>query len=145
VRSLRLYDSAMRKHDNPELRERLTDVQYHVTQEAGTEPPFSGAYWDEHGEGMYRCIVCDAALFASDTKYDSGTGWPSFWQPIADGAVATKHDFKLIVPRTEVTCANCGAHLGHVFSDGPDPTGKRFCMNSASLRLDSTDGETGGG
>jgi peptide-methionine (R)-S-oxide reductase len=126
----------MRKHDNPELRERLTPEQYHVTQEAGTEPPFSGEYWDEHDPGTYRCIVCDAPLFTSDTKYDSGTGWPSFWQPISGEAVATKHDFKLIVPRTEVTCGACGAHLGHVFSDGPDPTGKRYCMNSASLRLD---------
>jgi len=127
----------MRRHDDDlELRNRLTPMQYHVTQEAGTEPAFTGEYFDEHDAGTYRCIVCDAPLFASNTKYDSGTGWPSFWAPIAEGSVTNKLDFKLIVPRTEVTCSNCGAHLGHVFSDGPDPTGQRYCMNSASLHLD---------
>ena len=123
----------------PELRERLTDVQSHVTQEAGTERAFTGEYWDTKDAGTYRCIVCDEPLFSSETKYDSGSGWPSFWEPLADEAVGTKRDFKLIVPRTEVVYSNCGAHLGHVFPDGPQPTGQRYCMNSASLRLDRSE------
>jgi peptide-methionine (R)-S-oxide reductase len=126
----------MAKIDDGELREKLTPEQYHVTQEAGTERAFSGEYWDTKDAGTYRCIVCDEPLFSSDTKYDSGSGWPSFWQPIDDTSVDTKLDFKLVVPRKEVVCANCGAHLGHVFPDGPQPTGQRFCMNSASLRLE---------
>ncbi|HSF85807.1 MAG TPA: peptide-methionine (R)-S-oxide reductase MsrB [Acidimicrobiia bacterium] len=128
-----------KKNADPQLRERLTDLQYHVTQEAGTERAFTGEYWDTKDPGTYRCVVCDEALFSSDTKYDSGSGWPSFWEPLSDGAVGTSKDFKLIMPRTEVTCANCGAHLGHVFPDGPRPTGQRYCMNSASLRLDRSE------
>ena len=119
-----------------ELRERLTPEQYHVTQEAGTERAFTGEYWDTHDDGTYRCIVCDAPLFDADTKFDSGTGWPSFYQPMETDAVAEHTDRTLGMMRTEVTCSNCGAHLGHVFPDGPRPTGQRYCMNSCSLRLD---------
>lgn len=126
----------MPKPDQSELAERLTDLQYHVTQEGGTERAFTGEYWDTKDDGTYRCVVCDTPLFSSGTKYDSGTGWPSFWTPISDEAVATKQDRSHFMVRTEVQCAECGAHLGHVFPDGPDPTGERYCMNSASLRLD---------
>ncbi len=127
-------DPARRPSDD-ELRARLTPEQYHVTQEAGTERAFSGMYWDCHDEGTYRCIVCDTALFRSDDKFDSGTGWPSFFQAIDDGAVTTRTDTTHGMVRTEALCATCGAHLGHVFPDGPRPTGLRFCMNSASLAL----------
>lgn len=126
----------MKKHGDPQLKARLTPLQYHVTQEEGTEPAFTGEYWDTKAAGTYECVVCGEPLFSSDTKYDSGTGWPSFYEPITSGAVDTKRDFKLIVPRTEVRCSSCGAHLGHVFNDGPDPTGQRYCMNSAALRLE---------
>ena len=127
-------------HSESDLRQRLTPQQYHVTQEAGTEPPFTGIYWDTKDDGTYRCVVCDRPLFSSDTKYDSGTGWPSFFQPIEEGAVETKRDRSLFMERIEVLCGDCGAHLGHVFPDGPRPTGQRYCMNSASLRLE-TEGE----
>ena len=126
-----------------ELRRRLTAEQYQVTQHQGTEPAFTGAYWDCHDEGTYRCVVCDAPLFASATKYDSGTGWPSFFRPVADEAVATEVDASHGMVRTEAVCATCGAHLGHVFPDGPRPTGQRYCMNSASLRLDRDAAEDG--
>lgn len=122
--------------DDAELRERLTPIQYEVTQKAGTERAFTGEHWDEKGGGTYLCVVCETPLFSSETKYDSGSGWPSFWEPLHGGAVDTRRDFKLIVPRTEVACASCGAHLGHVFPDGPHPTGQRYCMNSASLSLE---------
>jgi peptide-methionine (R)-S-oxide reductase len=128
-----------KRTEDPELRQRLNDLQYHVTQEAGTERPFTGEYWDAKDDGVYKCIVCDEALFSSETKYDSGSGWPSFWEPIETSAVENRRDFKLVMPRTEVVCANCGAHLGHVFSDGPQPTGQRYCMNSASLRLERSE------
>lgn len=120
-----------------ELRRRLTPEQYHVTQEAGTERAFTGEYWDCKDRGVYRCVVCDEPLFASETKYDSGTGWPSFHSEISEGAVERHSDTSLGMVRTEAVCANCGAHLGHVFGDGPRPTGERYCMNSASLRLDT--------
>lgn len=118
------------------LKERLSPLQYEVTQHAGTERAFTGIYWDNHEDGVYRCIVCDTPLFTSDTKYDSGTGWPSFTDALP-GAVETRTDSSHGMIRTEAVCANCGAHLGHVFPDGPGPTGERFCMNSASLRLET--------
>jgi len=125
--------------DSPELqelRERLTPEQFHVTQEAGTERAFTGEYWDTKTPGTYRCRVCDTPLFSSDTKYDSGSGWPSFTAPLDDDMVEEHRDISHGMIRTESVCGNCGAHLGHVFPDGPGPTGLRYCMNSASLRLD---------
>ena len=119
-----------------ELRQRLTPEQYEVTQHAGTERAFTGAYWNTKDPGTYRCIVCDAPLFSSETKYESGSGWPSFWQALDPSRVTLKEDRAFGMVRTEVNCANCGAHLGHLFPDGPQPTGDRYCMNSASLRLD---------
>jgi len=121
-----------------ELRARLTPEQYAVTQQAGTERAFTGVYWDNHEDGTYRCIVCDTPLFSSSTKFESGSGWPSFWEPLAGDAVELRTDLAHGMVRTEVVCANCEAHLGHVFDDGPRPTGQRFCMNSASLRLDTS-------
>jgi peptide-methionine (R)-S-oxide reductase len=113
-----------------ELRDRLDPLQWQVTQEAGTERAFTGAYWDCHDDGMYRCVVCDAPLFESGTKFDSGTGWPSFTRPVDGGAVEERSDRSHGMTRTEVVCASCGAHLGHVFPDGPPETGLRYCMNS---------------
>jgi peptide-methionine (R)-S-oxide reductase len=119
-----------------ELRQRLTPEQYEVTQRAGTERAFTGAYWNTKDPGTYRCIVCDAPLFSSETKFESGSGWPSFWEAVDPARVKLTDDRAYGMVRTEVTCANCGAHLGHLFPDGPQPTGDRYCMNSASLRLD---------
>lgn len=122
-----------------ELRQRLTPLQYEVTQRAGTERAFSGEYWDTKDPGTYRCVVCGEPLFSSDTKYDSGSGWPSFWEALDPTKVELHEDRSFGMVRTEVTCATCGAHLGHLFPDGPQPTGDRYCMNSASLRLDPAD------
>ncbi|MBZ0093441.1 MAG: peptide-methionine (R)-S-oxide reductase MsrB [Sulfuricellaceae bacterium] len=114
----------------------LTPEQYRVCREKGTERAFTGAYWDSKEQGGYRCACCGAALFSSATKFDSGTGWPSFWAPQGPDSVAMETDTTLSMPRTEVLCRQCGAHLGHVFADGPEPTGLRYCINSVSLVFD---------
>jgi peptide-methionine (R)-S-oxide reductase len=119
--------------DREALRARLTPLQYQVTQEKGTERAGTGAYAHHKASGTYRCVCCDAELFSSQAKYDSGSGWPSFWLPLAGDRVATHRDTAHGMIRTEVTCAACGAHLGHVFDDGPQPSGLRYCVNSASL------------
>ena len=124
-----------------EYRKTLTAEQYNITREKGTEAPFTGKYWDCKTPGIYSCICCGTALFSSKTKYDSGTGWPSFYKPIAPNKVDTETDTSLGMIRTEALCSNCGSHLGHVFSDGPDPSGLRYCMNSASLNLETKDSE----
>ena len=124
-----------------EWRSQLSDTQYHVTREHGTERAFTGEYWDSKAPGTYACICCGQPLFSSETKFDSGTGWPSFWAPVEDEAVALKEDRSFFMRRTEVLCSKCDAHLGHVFPDGPAPTGNRFCMNSASLKLEPEAGE----
>ena len=122
--------------NDAQWREKLTEEQFQVARCAGTEAAFTGRYWDEKAAGTYHCICCDAKLFRSDAKYDSGSGWPSFYEPISPDAVAEKHDHSLGMARVESLCASCDAHLGHVFPDGPQPTGQRYCMNSASLRLE---------
>ncbi len=130
-----------RTRTTDELRERLTPLQYEVTQHGGTERAFTGIYWDTKDDGTYHCIVCDEALFHSDAKYDSGSGWPSFYEALDPEKIALREDRAFGMVRTEALCASCGAHLGHVFPDGPRPTGDRFCMKSASLNMKPADGD----
>ena len=124
------------KKSEEEWKKELTDEQFHICRQKGTERAFTGKYWDKHDKGMYRCACCGNELFDSSTKFDSGTGWPSFWAPVAEENVETEEDNSFMMRRTEVKCGKCGAHLGHIFDDGPRPTNLRYCINSASLKFD---------
>lgn len=130
------HDAEHVEKSDAEWRKELTPEQYRVLREKGTERAFTGKYWNEHADGIYRCAACGNPLFDASTKFESGTGWPSFFQPIESGHVDTEQDKSHFMVRTEVHCAKCGGHLGHLFDDGPQPTGLRYCINSASLDLD---------
>lgn len=129
------------ERSDDEWRQQLTTDQYRVLRQKGTEPPFTGAYWDVKADGIYRCAACNAPLFTSETKYNSGTGWPSFYEPVSTNAVRTETDTSHGMIRTEVVCGTCGSHLGHLFDDGPMPTGQRYCINSISLDLEEAESQ----